>query len=61
MLILKNTSFGMRQRYFKIIQLYNRFRLLELKFLFNLFHNHINRPKLRQRLNFKMNPPSFIL
>jgi hypothetical protein len=32
--------------YFEIISLNNRFRLLDLKFLFKLLHNHINCPEI---------------
>ncbi|KAF0770260.1 Uncharacterized protein FWK35_00034086, partial [Aphis craccivora] len=39
----------------KIISLNNRFRLLDLTFLFILLYNHINCPELIKFLNFYVN------
>lgn len=40
---------------FKIISLHNRFRLLDLKFVFKLLHNHINYFEFVECFNFKIN------
>lgn len=41
--------------YYQILLLNNRFRLIELKFLSKLLHNHFDCPQIIQNLNSKIN------